>query len=157
MLQALVFLSHHPRWLWTNFAPLSILAVAFFVVPSPFNYKVDDILDPHLIFLSVVQNDLPPLALVNKVGSPWRTFSTFMTSPQSCAFRDAMVWENHIKTHTKPSTDEREHALGFCTGTTTSYGFFEGQRRFVLGQAMDLNTMVLMVNLCFALQRHHDD
>ena len=40
--------------------------------------------------------------------------------------------------------------MGFCIGTTIVFGFYEGQ-------AMDLNTMVWIVSLCLALQRHHGD
>ena len=72
--------SHRPRWLWTNFALPSTLAVAFFEVPLHFDQKVDDILYSHRAFLPVVWDDLSPLALVNKIGAPRRSFPTFMTS-----------------------------------------------------------------------------
>lgn len=52
-----------------------------------------------------------------------------------------MVWDAHTKSHVEPSADERERAMGFLTGTTAAPGISEGHRRFVLGQAMDLNTM----------------
>ena len=60
--------AHRPRWIWTNLAPLSILAVVFSVVPPPFDQNMDDILDPNRTSLLVVRDDLPLLALVNKVG-----------------------------------------------------------------------------------------
>ena len=47
--------------------------------------------------------------------------------------------------------------MGFRTGTTGALGLSEGQRRFVLGQAMDLHIMVWTVGLCLALQRHQGD
>jgi hypothetical protein len=68
-----------------------------------------------------------------------------------------MVWDAHTKIHTKPLVDERERAMGFRTGTTTAPGLFKGQRRFVLGKAMDLYTIVWTISLCLALQRHHGD
>jgi len=68
-----------------------------------------------------------------------------------------MVWDAHTKTHTEPLADERERAMGFRTSTTAAPGLSEGQRRFVLGQTMDLNTMVWIAGLCLALQRHHGD
>ena len=49
-----------------------------------------------------------------------------------------MVWDDHTKTHTKPLVDKREHGMEFHTGTTKTRSIFEGQRRFMLGQAMDL-------------------
>ena len=72
---------HLPRWIWTNLAPSSTLAATFSTVPPPFDQKVDNILDPNHISLPVVRDDLPPLALVNKVGAPPRAFPTFMTFP----------------------------------------------------------------------------
>ena len=66
-----------------------------------------------------------------------------------------MVWDAHTETYTKPLADERERAMGFRTGTTAAPGVFNGQRRFVLGQAMDLHTMVWTVGLCLALQWYH--
>ena len=53
-----------PWWLWTNLAPLSTLLAT---MSPPSNQKVDDILDPNRISLPIVRDNLPPLALVNKV------------------------------------------------------------------------------------------
>ena len=83
-----------------------------------------------------------------------------MTFPHSFALRDrgpGMVWDVDTKTHTEPLADEREHAMGFQTGTTAAPGFSEGLRRFILGQTMDLHTMVWAVGLCLSLQQHHGD
>ena len=88
---------------------LSTLATAFAVVPPPSDQKLDDILDPNRTSLLVDRDDLPPLALVNKMGAPQRAFSTFITFPQSFAFRDqglGMVWNAHITTHTKSLADK---------------------------------------------------
>ena len=46
--------AHQPRWIWTNLAPLSILAATFFVVFPPFDQKVDEILDSNRTSLLVV-------------------------------------------------------------------------------------------------------
>ena len=62
-----------------------------------------------------------------------------------------MVWNTHTKTHTKLLVDKREHAMGFRTGITTASSLFEGQQRFMLGQAMDLNTMVWTIGLRLTL------
>ena len=98
--------AHWPRWIWTNLAPSSTLAATFSAVLPHFDQKVDDILDPNWTSLPVVRDDLPPLALVNKVEAPRRSFMTF---PQSFAFHDrgpGMVWDAHTKTHTEPLADE---------------------------------------------------
>ena len=74
--------TYRPRWILTNLAPLSTLIAACSVVPLFFDQKVDDILDPNQTSLLVVRDDLPPLALVNKMGAPRRACPTFMTFPQ---------------------------------------------------------------------------
>ena len=68
-----------------------------------------------------------------------------------------MVWDAHTKTHTKPLANKLERAMVFRTGTTVVPKFFEGQLWFVLGESMDLKTMVWTVDLCLELQRHHGD
>ena len=61
------------------------------------------------------------------------------------------------QTHDEPTADERERAMGFLTGTTAAHGLREGQRRFLLGQAMDLNSIVWIIGICFAAQQRMDD
>ena len=46
--------SHRPRWPWVKLASLFTLVATFFVVPSPFYQKVNDILNPNWTFLPVV-------------------------------------------------------------------------------------------------------
>jgi hypothetical protein len=41
----------------------------------------------------------------------------------------------------EPNAEERERAMGFPTGTIQVHGILEQQRRFLLGQAMDLNCL----------------
>ena len=47
--------------------------------------------------------------------------------------------------------------MGFHIGITAALGHSEGQQRFMLGQAMNLNTLVWTIGLCLALQRHRGD
>ena len=63
-----------------------------------------------------------------------------------------MVWDATSQSYEEPSADERERAMGFLTGTTAAPDLSEGQRRFLLGQAIDLNTLVWVCGLCFAVQ-----
>ena len=137
--------AHRPRWIWTNLAPSPTLATSFFAVLPPFDQKVDDILDPNRTFLPVVRDDLPPLVLTNNVGA-------------------SRMGLSHLYEVSKVIRLPRLGvgygvgcAMGFHISTTATFGLFEGQRRFVLGQAMDLHSMMWTVSLCLALQRHHDD
>jgi hypothetical protein len=49
--------------------------------------------------------------------------------------------------------DERERAMGFLTGTTNIPSLSEHQRRFLLGQAMDVNCLTWIVSLVVAEQK----
>jgi len=149
--------AHRPRWIWTNLALSHVLTAALSRVKRPTGRKVDDILDDHRVALVVSKDDEPPLALVNKVGAPRNALPTFVTYPGSYAFRahgPGMVWDSFTQTHEEPNADERERAMGFLTGTTAAHDLTEGQRRFLLGQAMDLNTLVWVIGMCIAVQQH---
>lgn len=151
--------AHRPRWIWTNLALSHVLTAALSRVKQPTGRKVDDILDDHRVALGVSKDDESPLALVNKMGAPRAALPTFVTYPGSFAFRargPGMVWDANSQTHEEPTADERERAMGFLTGTTAAHDLTEGQRRFLLGQAIDLNTLVWVFGICLAVQRHHD-
>ena len=47
--------------------------------------------------------------------------------------------------------------MGFLTRTTATPDLSEGQHRFLLGQAIDLNTLVWICGLYFAVQHHLRD
>ena len=152
--------AHRPRWIWTNLAASATLTSALSQVRRPAHRKVDDILDDHRVSTEVSKDDEPPLAMVNRVGFPRGAFPTLMCYPRSFAFRaggPGMVWDATSQSYEEPSADERERAMGFLTGTTAAPDLSEGQRRFLLGQAIDLNTLVWVCGLCFAVQHHVRD
>ena len=152
--------AHRPRWIWTNLALAATLTAALSQVRRPARREVDDILDDHRVSTEVTIGDEPPLAVVNRVGFTRGAFPTLMSYPGSFAFRargPGMVWDTTSQTYEEPSADERERAMGFLTGTTAAPDLSEGQRRFLLGQAIDLNTLVWICGICFAVQRHQHD
>jgi hypothetical protein len=53
----------------------------------------------------------------------------------------------------EPNADERERAMGFPMGTTNVPCLSEHQRRFLLGQAMDVNCLTWIVSLVVAEQK----
>lgn len=118
--------SHRLQWLRTTTpSPQSTLAAAYHAWILHSAHKVVHILEPNRTSLPVVKDDLHLLASVKKMGLPRRAFSTFMNFPQSFAFRDRgpdMVWDAHTQSQSKPSTDKHERAMGFLTGTTTTFG-----------------------------------
>jgi hypothetical protein len=152
--------AHRPRWFWTNLVSPQVLLTAVARIPRLMNRKVDDILDDHRVSLAVTKDDTLPLAIINKVGIPQGALPTFVTYPRSFAFQSRgpdMVWDSKSQTYDEPTADERERAMGFPTGTTAAHGLQEGQRRFLLGQAMDLNSMVWIIGICLAAQQYFHD
>ena len=88
-------IAHRPRWLWTNLVSPQVLSVAIVRIPLLMNRKVDDILDDHRVSLVVTKDDTLPFALINNIGIPRCSLPTFVTYPQSFAFRSRgldMVW-----------------------------------------------------------------
>ena len=74
-----------------------------------------------------------------------------MSHPGSLAFRacrPGMIWYANFQTHEEPTRNQRELAMSFFIGTTTAYELTEGQRRFLLGQAIDFNILVWIVGIC---------
>lgn len=123
-------------------ASSAMLTSALAQVQPPMHREVDDILDDHRLSTEVTKDDEPPLAVVNRVGFTRGALPTLMCYPGSFAFRTrgpCMVWDSTSQTYEEPSTDERERAMGFLTCTTAASDLKEGQRRFLLGQAIDLN------------------
>ena len=137
-----------------------MLSAAIAGIPRLMNCKVDDILDDHRVSLAVSKDDTLPFALINKVGIPRGALPTFVTYSRSFAFRSrgpGMVWDLKSQTHDEPTADERERAMGFLTGTTAAHVLQEGQKRFLLGQAMDLNSIVWIIGICLAAQQQMDE
>jgi hypothetical protein len=147
--------AHHPRLWWTNLAPAKLLQSAIGRTRRPDVY-VSDILDPHRTPRCIYHDDQAPLAVVNRKGEPRRAFPTLVSFARSYAFKDngpGLVWDSITQEMVEPNADERERAMGFPTGTNNVYGMSEQQRRFLLGQAMDLNCLIWVVSLVVVEQR----
>jgi hypothetical protein len=147
--------AHRPRFWWTNLAPAELMQSAISRTRRPDVY-VSDILDPHRTPRRIYHDDQAPLAVVNRKGEPRRAFPTLVSFARSYAFKDnglGLVWDSITQEMVEPNTDECERAMGFSTGTTNVHGISEQQRRFLLGQAMDLNCLTWVVSLVVAEQR----
>ena len=117
---------------------------------------MSDILDPYRTPRRVYYDDQAPLVVVNRKREPCRAFPTLVSFACSYAFKDnglGLVWDSITQEMVEPNTDERERAMGFPTSTTNVHCISEQQRRFLLGQAMDLNCLTWVVSLVVAEQR----
>jgi hypothetical protein len=124
--------AHRPRLWWTNLAPPEVLKAAYSRVVRPEGLIVDDILDSGRRSQVVGRNDLPPLAVVNKIGLPRAALPTLVSYPASHAYRQGgsgLVWDEGLQQLVEPNADERERAMGFPTGITVVPEFSESTRR----------------------------
>jgi hypothetical protein len=147
--------AHRPHFWWTNLAPAELLQSAIARTRRPDVY-VSDILDPHQTPRHVYHDDQAPLAVVNRKGDPRRAFPTLVSFAHSYAFKDngpGLVWDSITQEMVEPNADERKRAMGFPTSITNVNGISEQQRRFLLGQAMDLNCLTWVVSLVVVEQR----
>jgi hypothetical protein len=148
--------AHCPRLWWTNLVPPKVLKVAYSQVIRLVALIVDDILDAGRRSQAVECNDLPPLAVVNKVGSPRATLPTIVSFTASHAYQQGgsgLVWDERLHQLVEPNANEREHAMGFSTGTTAVPGFLEAIQRQLLGQVIDLTCLSWILSLGWAEQR----
>jgi hypothetical protein len=148
--------AHRPQLWWTNLMPPKVLKVAYSQVVRPAGLIVDDILDAGRRSQAVERNDLPPLAVVNKVGSPRAALPIIVSFTTSHAYQQGgsgLVWDERLHQLVEPNADERERAMGFPTGTTTVPGFSEAIWRQLLGQVIDLNCLSWILSLGWAEQR----
>jgi hypothetical protein len=147
--------AHRPHFWWTNLAPAELLQSAIGRTRRPDVY-MSDILDPHRTPWRIYHDDQAPLAVVNRKREPCRAFPTLVSFARSYAFKDngtGLVWDSITQEMVESNADKRERAMGFPTGTTNMHGISEQQRRFLLGQAMDLNCLTWVVSLVVAEQR----
>jgi hypothetical protein len=148
--------THHPRLWWTNLAPLEVLKAAYSRMVRPEGLIVDDILDSGRRSQAIGRNDLPPLAVVNKIGLPRAALLTLVSYLASHAYRQGksgLVWDEGLQQLVEPNADEWKRAMGFPTGITTVPEFLESIRRQLIGQAMDLNCLSLVLSIGWAEQR----
>ena len=102
------------------------------------------ILPAHLVPQPVVRSDPVPQFPCNRPGEPRQALPTIVSRPNSYAFRPGQAGSlrdisQPVPSHTEPSADQREAALGYLPGSTAAEGITERQRREVLGQSIDAN------------------
>jgi hypothetical protein len=141
--------AHRPWLWWTNLALAELLQLVVGRIKRPDVY-VSDILNPHRTPRRVYHDDQAPLVVVNRKEEPRRALPTLVSFVHSYAFKDngsGLVWDSITLEMVEPNADERKRAIGFPTGTTNVPSLSEHQRRFLLGQAMDVNCLTWIVLL----------
>ena len=140
--------AHLVRAYWCNGVPAETLQERAAHLSWLEGREVKDILPEGRWPRRVVVPDSSYQVACNIVGKPRRALPTLMASADSYAFRlhggvpgAGMIYDDQKEEWTEPTAEEREQAMGFKRGDTAAKGITEGERRHMLGNAMDLNML----------------
>jgi site-specific DNA-cytosine methylase len=141
--------AHRLRNYWTNLAEPKYMQAVLSKIQVPHTKTLDQLLEPGRFTKEVTTEEKTVSGLCyNKVGQPRITFPTLMSFPSSRAFKTGQkgsIFDSNLNIHDEPSAEERERIMGFQPSSTAAPGVSESQRRSLLGQAMDLNALLLLL------------
>jgi hypothetical protein len=124
--------AHRPRLWWMNFLPREVLKWAYETVPRSSHLIVDNILDIGRRSQVVRVVDRSPVAVVNRVGQPRMVLPTFVSFPESHAYREGgpgLVWDTCSQRLVEPNADEKGRAMGFPKEVTSILSISEASLR----------------------------
>ena len=140
--------AHRVRAYWCNRVSATVLQERAALLTWPTGRELKDILPEGRWPRRVVVPDSSYQVACNVVGEPRRVLPTLMATADSYAFRlqggipgAGMIYDEGEERWTEPTAEEREQAMGFAKGDTAARGLTEAERRRILGNAMDLNTL----------------
>lgn len=148
--------AHRLRNFWTNLCDPQQLQAAAANVSRPPGLCVQDILPAGRQASPVLQDDRPPHYVCNRAGQTLAAWPTIVAFPQSSAFlpgRQGAVWDNNVGGWSEPTADECEVAMGYSQGTTAAPSVSEQQRRAMMGNCMDANTLQAIYAIAAAWYR----
>jgi hypothetical protein len=140
--------AHRLRAWWTNLERIALLRAALGAQARPANLFVHQVLGPGRRARQPQSTGVLPWAKVEVPDEPRRALNTFVNYGGSYAFSRggggvlACVQADGAATYEEPNAEERELAMGFPRGFTAARAVSEHTRRELLGQAMDLNSVM---------------
>jgi hypothetical protein len=146
--------AHRLRAWWTNLEGAPLLRVAVAAQVRPAGLFVQQVLGAGRRARPPRSVDVAPWAKVETPGAPRRALNTFVSYGGSYAFSRggggvlACTQRDGQVTFEEPTAEERELAMGFPRGFSAAPGVSEATRRELLGQAMDLNSLMWILAAC---------
>jgi hypothetical protein len=140
--------AHRLRAWWTNLKGMALLRAALGAQVRPTNLFVHQVLGPGRRARPPQSAGVLPWAKVEVPDEPRRALNTFVSYGGSYAFSRGgggvlvCVDPQGNTTYEEPTANERELAMGFPRGFTAAQDILEHTRRELLGQAMDLNSVM---------------
>ncbi len=105
----------------------------------------------------VTRQEKPPWFPANTIGKPRGAWPAFVSFPRAHAFQGdgpSLVYHHASATWDEPSTEERERAMGFQTGTSNHTKVTRLERNALLGRGMDLNSLTWQLVTCVLFQMY---
>ncbi|GAQ92009.1 hypothetical protein KFL_009030040, partial [Klebsormidium nitens] len=148
--------AHRLRAWWTNLEGMALLREALSQQKRPEGLFVGQVLGAGRRAKQPRSEGVAPWAKVERPGEARRALNTFVSYSGSYAFSRAGGGVLRCErpggqvTFEEPTAEERELAMGFPRGFTAAPGVSENLRRELLGQTMDLNTVMWLLAACRA-------
>lgn len=154
--------AHRLRYFWTNMVSPIHLYAALRQVTRQQDLQVQHIMQPgrHCQPVKTLHPTESGYYQANMYGLNRSCWPTLMAYPGSRAFlpgEAGAVWCQGTEGKgywDEPSAVERERAMGFMEGDTAAYGVTEADRRKLLGNAMDMNTLQCIMAAALAWGPH---
>jgi hypothetical protein len=140
--------AHRLRAWWTNLEGMALLRAALGAQVRPRGLFVHQVLGLGRRAKTSMSTGVLPWAKVEIPGEPGRALNTFVSYGGSYAFFCgggsvlACIQPDGGTSYEEPTAEERELAMGFPRGFTAAKEVSEHTRRQLLGQAMDLNSVM---------------
>jgi hypothetical protein len=146
--------AHRLRPWWTKLEGVSLLRAALGHQRRPPGLFVHQVLGRGRHAKRPQGTGVAPWAKVEIPGEERRALNTFVSYSGSYAFSRngggvlRCEHQDGSVTFEEPTAKERELAMGFPRGLTAAPGVSEATRRELLGQTMDLNTLMWLLAAC---------
>jgi transposase InsO family protein len=151
--------AHRLRNYWTNLVHPQRLQPVLDQLEIPHEHILNELLDPGR-HTKVVREDERTISgrRYNVPGKPRVVLPTLMSFPKSRAFRvgrPGCIFDVELNEFDEPSANEREVIMGFEPSSTAAPDVTERQRKSLLGQAIDLNALVVLFSAARLLNKRH--
>jgi hypothetical protein len=151
--------AHRLRNYWTNMVHPQRLQPVLDQLEIPHEHILNELLDPGRHTKVVRENERTISGRrYNVPGKPRVVLPTLMSFPKSRAFRvgrPGCIFDVELNEFDEPSANEREVIMGFEPGSTAAPDITEQQRKSLLGQAIDLNALIVLFSAAHLLDKRH--
>jgi RNase H-like domain found in reverse transcriptase/Reverse transcriptase (RNA-dependent DNA polymerase)/Integrase zinc binding domain/PHD-finger/Integrase core domain/C-5 cytosine-specific DNA methylase len=135
---------------WTNLAPQAVHQALCSALHIDHGGDLYDVLQPgrHPMPVRASEGGFNSRGMVRRI---WPTLMSYHQSRSFRAGRPGCVYDSKTDSLTEPNAVERELAMGFEPSCTAATGLSDLERCEILGQAIDLNALIVLLHSAEAL------